>query len=431
MKHALMSDGLRIEVDEPGRRLVLARPGPPFPTRVVAGFGLAIAACLGLAWFWPAAIALALILFGLLLGVFSARLRTITRIVFEGATGRVAITRLDIVGESAPVTYPTARHAGMRVTALRPPPTIPSAGFRIRLRMFYGSGRMTRSYTFAVAGVSALPEAEDLARRMASAVAFGHELRARSDPRELTLDFAAAPGPGYTVVPEIRAAADYARARPAPPAPATAQERLPPFDPATFQSDPRLEVWQPGRLVRLRRPFGFAAIGCLPGVLLVLAGPAAFVVTGLFEGNTTSDRVFIACFAGLFGLVLGGISAAAVYSGLPRTIVFDWGERRLRIQGLFGRSEHDFSEIRAIGMTSQRLSQRSRVDLGAATYYCQVTALVGEPGAPPRPVILVSTSPPSATWQAPYHACLPLVSELSHSLGVARDLGNYADAGNL
>jgi hypothetical protein len=162
-------------------------------------------------------------------------------------------------------------------------------------------------------------------------------------------------------------------------------------------------------------------------VLLVFAGPAAFVTSGRFD-NTMGGRVLVACVAGGFGLIFAGVSAIAVYTSLPRTIVFDWAARRLRITGLFSRREHDFSEIRAVGLMSQRMKTQSRGGTTNVSYYGEVSVLLCTPGVEPGPYVLLATPAVRADAQAPYHACLPLVTELADALEVPRDLGNYGKA---
>jgi hypothetical protein len=426
--------GLTIEIDEPGSRLVLGSAPPPAARAVINAVVLAFLSSVAVTIFWKPALLLAYVLGGVVIGLAASRMRVVTRLAFDRTAGHIEVTTLGPVRSTKVTSYPLSLLSGMEIEALRPPPALPGGGsaepVRLRLRLRYSAGFWTKYATrFSVERVDTLAEAGDLARRLAAAAAFGYEGVVRSDPRELTWDFRAAAAPGFSPVPDIETKADYHHDRLSQPSPTAApRERTDPFAPASFKSDFRVEAWGPGQEVRFERPFRFTAIGCLPGVGLAFAGPAAFVVTGEVFGLALSDRVLIACVSGVFGLIFAGAAAFAVYQSLPRTIVFDWAEGRLEVAGLFRRRAVAFPEIRAVGMMGQRMRRTQSTKAPRWTYECEVSVFLGAPGAQATPLVLLSTRGAYDDPETPYRACLPLATELAKALGVARHLGNYAEA---
>ena len=74
----------------------------------------------------------------------------------------------------------------------------------------------------------------------------------------------------------------------------------------------------------LRKPWGFAAVGCLPFTLLVLAGPLIFFTARFTTPVEWPMRLFVSAFMGVFGVILGGMAMVMVHSALPRRVTFDW-----------------------------------------------------------------------------------------------------------
>src|SRR5262249_12714238 len=152
---------------------------------------------------------------------------------------------------------------GIRFGAIKDTSSAAPRALQLRITPMYGL-RWANPARFRVGGVSTFAEAGDLGRRIAGAAGLGYERVVTRDSRELSLDFRAAADPGFQPVGgDAPEPAEPAARAPAP----RATSR---FDPATLDADFRVAVWRPGWEVRLRRPFGAAAIGCLPGVLLVL-----------------------------------------------------------------------------------------------------------------------------------------------------------------
>jgi hypothetical protein len=438
---------LKVESDEPGRRLVLAGQFPSVPPAALGCLAVVLLLLVAFpivsalwSFFSGANGGLGIALFGLLsslafpaiiliaLAAGVRNLKMVTRISVDGAADRIEITQTRLLARTrtSVETIPLADLRGMNVRAARPVSSSSGArdtGLAIQLSLLFRdeTARTPRNLSFGVEGLDQREEAGDLALRIAGAAGLGYQRVVRSDPREIELEFGTLGAAGFTPLAAPVAKADYARDVVAPAAEAlAAREETPSFDPATLQSEFKVVAWQPGQEVRFRRPLGLVAIGCAPGMLLLGLGPLLFYTMGRAATNTLQDRLIGAGVGGLFGLIFGGLAALVVYTSLPRTVAFDWMERRLRIKGLFRQREYDFAELRSIELKATRYHHSSSKGSSSYTNYgCDLIAHAGDP-AQPKAIELLSTTSFREDPDTPYRMALPLATDLAKALGVKR-----------
>lgn len=227
---------------------------------------------------------------------------------------------------------------------------------------------------------------------------------------------------GFEPVPRSLGQADYARDTVAPAARAAiAEEKIPPFDPTGFRSDYRVATWNLGVEVEFRKPLSFAAIGCLPFTLLVLAGPAIFpfVQTTGGIGDDVLGRLFVSGFLGLFGLIIGGAAIGAVVSGLPRRVRIDWTARTIAIWTPRKSTLIPFEAVKALEMKVVHRVVGSKSP--RHYHFCEVGVQVKSQALGTATYQrLLETEHFQDDPDTPYQAALPLATELAKSLGVER-----------
>jgi hypothetical protein len=443
-----------VAADEPGQRLVLERQEPP---PGAAGCLAGLVVVLGLA---PVAIAylMALDLGGLtgrlvlLLGAAitlglasyvpyrARRSRVLWRISLDRSTDQLAIVEGPLFegAWSLGVTVATKSVELADVATLRVQGTKNLGPSReaLRLRLTFGfredTGLPARAFDLRVKALDRPEEALDLAQRLALVAGLPEQRLVQNDPQEVVVEFTAKGLPGTEGLPqrdeatraEPRMKADYEAGRVSPAAKALAeQESDEPFDPRAFPSDHRVVRWLPGQEVRLVRPFRFAALGCAPGLLGVLAGPLLFIQMLRFPANREQgigSLLLFAAFVEVFGLICTLAAAAAVHHSLSRSVSFDWSERLLSIRGPWRRNTFDFSEIVSLELRCQSIRSKN-----STSYRCDVVAHLGRVSGEPRPLVLVSTGSPSDPT-IPYRPARSLVVELARALGRPHRVTPYA-----
>jgi hypothetical protein len=277
----------------------------------------------------------------------------------------------------------------------------------------------TRELTLRVEDLDQPAEVVDFAYRLGAASGLTFAKVVRNDPKAVEVELLPTREPGFAPAPWNLAKADYARDAVAPAArEAVAHERVPPFDPRTFPSDHRVRVYEPRSRVVFRKPWGFAALGCLPFTLLVLTGPVIFFTARFTTPTEWPMRLFVSAFVGLFGLIFGVIAMAVVHSALPRTVTFDWESGRATAKGT-GKFDLAFSDIAAL-----ELRQVHRVSRGKNStthwHYCTLLLHRRAPSGESGPIEAVETRHLQDDPDTPYRAALPLATELARALGVER-----------
>jgi hypothetical protein len=440
-----------IAADEPGRRLVLERQDPPPFTAGCAVALLAglVLAPLGLAYSMAGELGLSspggrLVLLpvgaatlGLAVYLVSRarKARVLRRLSVDRLTDRLEIVegpllegRLSFGCSVATQSVGLADVVTLQVQGTR---SLDPSHKAIRLRLEFGfgegSGAAGRALDLTVQGLDRTEEVLDLGQRLAAAAGLAEQRLLRNDPREVEIEFtrtavrrAVVPRPvgDAMPLPEPAVRADYAAGRIEPAARALAtQEVVDPFDPGAFRSDHRVATWRPGQVVRFERPFRFAALGCAPGLLGVLAGPLMFLQMLRFPQNRAQgigSLLLGAAIFELFGVVIAAVAAAAVLQALSRSVSFDWSERLLRIRGPLRSRAFHFSELAPLELRCLRFT-RSK---GPTTYRCDIVAHLVPVAGKARELSLVSTLTVGSSITIPYRSALPLVVELAEALGL-------------
>jgi hypothetical protein len=352
------------------------------------------------------------------------------------------VERNIVTGRDRKETIPLMNLAGLGLETITrldvqpkaPPPlpilqsTIPP-NVRIAIRVDDGSRKEKRRVLeLHVDGVDRREEIADLAYRMGAAAGLSYARVVRSDPRDIELALSASMDPGHEKlpVPENRAnyGADvYSKAALA----AAAEDRVPPFDPAQFPSEHKVEKWIPGREVALRKPMGLGAIGCLPFLAAgVLAGPWVAYRTLMRTTATMSDKIGAPIVVTLFGLFVAILALVVVWSALPRRASVDWDARTITLGGLFKREQIGLAEVQALEARCVRTYHSgSKNSSSYYTYRCDVMVHRRGAAEDAKPLLLVSTTEFRHDSDTPYRRALPLVTELAEALGVPRRVTDY------
>lgn len=311
--------------------------------------------------------------------------------------------------------------AGVRSQASR-------LGLKLRLDWRDEGGKtQSRSLQFSVEDMDKREEVADLAYRLARAAGLFYARVVRSDPRDLELELLRERVPGAEPVPLIEKPAEYAKDVVLPQAARVAtQERVAAFVPGEFRGDLAVQTWEPRREVRFGKGLGFAAIGCLPFTLLVLAGPVLLYLSADGAADRQQDRFVVAGVLGLLGLVFGGLAIAAVVSSLPRSVSLDWTRGTVERRGAFKTRTFMLSEIRELELKCVRQYHSSK-NSSYHSYRCEVVAhLRANPPEPARAETIVETTRFREDADSPYRIGLPLATELAAALGVPRRVTDFS-----
>ena len=450
---------MKITRDVPGSRLTLEGdapripPGAPTLVLLVSSlpfFGYTL-------WTLPAAFAegsepgqkvaafaLSLFWFGLFFTTARAarrRGRWPTALDADRAAGELRLRESRLFGGVTPeAIIPLARLDGITVRRTakapslrdlrRPVKAASGVALRFRIRREGGSeAPESRELALHVEHLDRPEEVADLALRLGAATGLAFFRTVRSDARDVEVELRRGFETGFAEVPPGLGRADYARDVVGAPARAIADtETVPPFEPKGFQGDHRIAVWTPGSEVRLRKPFSFAAIGCLPFTLLVFAGPAAFLfirAVGANDGSDTGQRLIVSMVLGLFGLVFGLIAIVVVVSSLPRTALLDWTARLVEFRTLTKRRQIAFEAVQAVEMKA--LHHLSTGKSPTHYYWCEVGLHLRDQGSGALAYeALVATERVQDDPDGPPRMALPLATELAKALRVPRRLSDYS-----
>lgn len=305
-------------------------------------------------------------------------LEIVDRHVLTGKDRTESVPLPQLVGAKVRVAATTGSRGPAPAGISFTPPNV-----RLLLRIDGGSGRVReRKLALGVEGIDKREEVADLAYRLGAAAGLAYQRVLRSDPRDIEIELSRSGAPGSSRIPALEGRADYARDQVASAAAAAAQqERIPPFDPSQFSSDHKVAEWSPRSEVRFQKPLGFAAVGCLPFVVVgFLAGPALFFLTGQHPENDLGGRIVGSLFIGFFGLVIGGVALLMAYGALPRRVVFDWSTRTITISGLVRRSELAFADLNGLVLNCVRTYHSGgRNSSSHHSYRCELNASVRDP----------------------------------------------------
>ena len=351
----------------------------------------------------------------------------VERSVITGQQRREALPLAELAGLSLETV--TSRRSDARMRDLAGQAFDPNV--RIRLRIDDGSRKpRVRVLALHAEGVDRREEVADLAYRLGAACGLSYQRVVRSDPRDIELDVTPAMGPGHERIPPLEGRANYAANVFSKAAvTAAAEERVPPFDPAGFPCDHTVAKWLPGREVQLRKPLGFAAVGCLPFAIAgLLLGPGSYVLSSARWPEVAAFERFVPSVGlGIFGAIFGLIALAAVAAALPRRLTIDWARQTISIGGLFTRSEIPLPDVAAIEAKCVRTYHSGGKNSSSYhSYRCEVLVHRRDPASAGESVVLVQTREFREDPDTPYRRTIPLVTELAEALGVPRRVTDYS-----
>lgn len=429
---------MRVQQDDPGRRLRLRQAKPamgltalllPVPVLVVAALVASMAAMGGFAGLEPLPLAaLALVLAAFLIGAswWLLRLGRLPRsITLDRDAGTWVVDEASVLGTlQRTVSWPLDE---IREVVLESNPRGRwREGVRpyLLLTLVRDNGERW-PISFWIDDLEQRQELLDLAFRVAAITGHAAYRTSRNDPIGLGVTLVRAVGEGSEPVPAVEGAACYDRDEVGGEI-AVPEMEVPPFDPAVFESAYRVEQWEPGTRVVLRRPFGMLALGCTGLFLAVFGALSALFLFGAVEAEGP-ERLIIG-FIGLVGaVVVIGALANAVRGSLPRTVTVDWAARSIQVRGLLDTTEFPFDRLRELEVRGARqVRPASRGTSGGVYYRCVLVAhgdVRGRTGA--QEVPLVDTLTTKGDAATPVRAARPLAAALAEAIGVPHRYTDY------
>jgi hypothetical protein len=273
-------------------------------------------------------------------------------------------------------------------------------------------------FSFWVDDLDQRDELLDLAFRLATTAGLaGHHVH-RNDPNGFGVRLVREAGEGAEPVPAIAGAARYELDEVGREV-AVPQAVVPPFDPAGFDSAYEVERWEPGTQVTLRRPFGWVVLGFVGLLLAAFGGITVLFLLGALGAEGSERYVF--AFIGLVGgvAVVSGL-VNAIRNSVPRRTTVDWAAQVIRVRGPWSTTEIPFDGLREIEVRGHKhIRPASKGSPGGVYYRCLVVAHGmprGETGV--RELVLTETHTTSGDAATPVRSAQPLGVELAEALGV-------------
>ncbi len=208
--------------------------------------------------------------------------------------------------------------------------------------------------------------------------------------------------------------------------PDLSEARLPPFDPAQWEGDLKLKEWSPGGRVEFHRRFSLGILLAFPFTLLVLIGPFLASVQ-LFEGEDFQGEWLPVVVIGIFGLIIGGLAILLVWHLRPRTVVFDWTPRELRLTSWYRTRIIPFHRIARLEFQGRRIESSSSDSSSSTTSYGgQLQAVLQRVNQDAPEVLELASTNFESQSDAPFLVGAPLVKELSKALNVQGEVLSYS-----
>lgn len=428
---------MKIVEDQAGRRLIVAETTPRVPVAVIF-FGVALVVLVAAPWRWLWATLVQGIDPGSAGLLSSGVWLLIGLLLLSSLLTGARLERFAVERDSARIEWRFSHFAGIpgfrrhvdlaavEAFTLELAPTSKGVvqreakgGLPMRLTLRTARGRLVR-LNLRIAPVDRVAAIADFGLRLGSAAGLPHYRVVGNDPHQFQIELLRSAEPGVQVVPDFSAPADYARdAVDAAAADAVARERLPPFDPEAFKGSPGVAVWAPGREVRFEKTWGSALL-LTPLLLAGLAGPFAWLRLSSLHAMPVLPRIAALGLITFSGLAIAAIGWVGLSSGLPRSARFDWASRSLVVKGVRGRRTIAFTEILAIELFTRAYRGRTGIRQYYMSYCCEIRAVLRAGASAPAPLLLTETRSYREDPTTPLVMALPLVTELSSSLGVER-----------
>ena len=186
---------------------------------------------------------------------------------------------------------------------------------------------------------------------------------------------------------------------------------VPAFAAGDLAADHEVEEWDPGQRIVLRRRGSAASLALAPLPLFFLAGPALGVSRYLRDRPMGWFTIAIVT---LLGAMLGTACTMLLLRSLPRSSVFDWQLRELRIRTLFRRRRIDFDDVDGVRLGIESQTTHSDGGISRTSYYGEL-AIETRRG---RELVKILETRTAGSVEAVRKQIYPLANELAEALGV-------------
>jgi hypothetical protein len=434
---------MQIIQEDAGRRLVVAETTPRLPLTVfLAGVALVVLVAAPWRWLWsilrgidagpPDLVSSGVwLLIGLLVLSSLLRGKRLERLAVDRDVGRIDWRFSHFAG------FPgLQRHVDLEDLEALEVKLMPTSrgvvereakgGVRSRITLKAGHGRTT-PLDVRIASVDRVEMLADFGLRLGSAAGLVHYRVLGNDPNQFAIELVRSAGSDVQTVPDVSAAADSAGGAPGAAAlDAARTDRLPAFDPHTFEGSPRVAVWAPGREVRFEKRWS-APILLTPLLLAGLTGPLAWLRLPSLQTMPLPPRIAALVLITFSGLAIAAIGWVGLTSGLPRRAVFDWASGTLVVRGVREGRTIPFSEISAIEQFTRAYRGRTGYRQYYMSYCCEIRAIARTNESPGAPLLLTETRSYREDFTTPALMASPLSTELSSALGVERRTSKGGD----
>lgn len=181
-----------------------------------------------------------------------------------------------------------------------------------------------------------------------------------------------------------------------------------------------MQRWEPGREVRLFKPFQAAAVGCLSAFLVPFAGYGAYATltsrhTG--PGDPIGNALVGVLWVGLPLIILG----VCIWFSLPVLSVIDWASRTVVVARTRRTRSISFSDLTGVESRGVRTYHSGGKNQSSYNTYKVQTWIHAHGGAE----LVTETDDMREDPSTPYRCGLPLGVDLAAALGLAHRYTDY------
>jgi len=288
----------------------------------------------------------------------------------------------------------------------------------MKLVFRHGPGSRERRFEVRLEGLDGVERVAEFALRFGAAAGLPWHAVTLNEGGRFAVEMAASARPGFERISAAAATAAGSAAFAGAAAAAVAGERLLPFDPAGFDGDARVTVWQPGREVRVDKNWGAWAL-LSPLMLAALLGPLCYFRLPSLHAMPLLPRIVAVVMLTLVGLMLALVGWAGFRSGQPRSVRIDWTSRELRARTLRENRVVPLPQVAGVELRHKSYASPStRSGMMKRTVYWSEVHLRLHEAVQPSDELLVSTRGFEDRAARAREMALPLARELGAALHV-------------
>jgi hypothetical protein len=284
----------------------------------------------------------------------------------------------------------------------------------LRMAFRHAPGSRERRFEVRLSGLDSVERVADFALHFGAAAGLPWHRVTLNEGGRFAVEMVGSSGPGFERLPSTAGSDAIAGAAAA----AVASERLPPFDPAAFDGDARVTVWEPGRELRIDKAWGPWAL-LTPLLLAAPLGPLSYFLLPSLHTAPLLPRIVAIVMLTLVGLMLAVVGWAGFLSGQPRHVRIDWASRELRVETLRHKRVVPLPKVAGVELRHKSYKTPStRSGMGRAVYWSEVRLRLHEAVDSSDELLVATRGFEDAAAARPREMALPLARELGAALHV-------------